>query len=139
MAGVADKKFEIDYFISRRGTHAAVAQEVAQALKSVGVTSFSQDYDIATGENFVGKIHDALERCEHFIALLTSDYDSAPYTRMEWTSFIPVHVESGEKRRLIVIRLENCQPLGLLRGIVYADLVGVTDPQERRRRIIAAT
>ncbi len=130
--------FNIDYFISRRGTHAPVAQEVAGILREIGVTSFSQDYDIAHGENFIGRIHDALGRCEHFIALLTSDYASAAYTKAEWTNFYPVYVETDGARRFIVIRLEDCEPPGLLRGIVYADLTAITDPQERRRRIVEA-
>lgn len=131
--------FAIDYFISRRGTHASVAQEVAEVLDSVGATSFSQDYDIARGDNFIGRIHDALGRCEHFIALLTSDYADAAYTKAEWTNFYSTYVETNGRRRFIVIRLEDCEPPGLLRGIVYEDLVGVTAPLERRRRIIAAT
>jgi tetratricopeptide (TPR) repeat protein len=136
---MATAPFKIDYFISRRGTHAALAQEVAAVLNDVGLSSFTQDHDIPFGANFIGKIHDALGRCEHFIALLNADYADSPYTRAEWTNFYPTYVESGGERRFIVIRLEDCQPPGLMRGIVYADLVGITDSQERRKRIIAAT
>jgi tetratricopeptide (TPR) repeat protein len=131
--------FETDYFISRLTTPAATAaQEVADILKDAGFSSFSQNYDIGYSDNFIIEIHKALKRCEHFIALLTKDYDEAPYTMMEWANFYRFHVETGGQRRFIVLRVEECDPPGLLAGIVYQDLAGVTDPAERRKRILAA-
>jgi tetratricopeptide (TPR) repeat protein len=127
-----------DFFVSRRGSAAAVAQEVADALSSAGYSSFSQDYDVGHGANFIAEIHKALKGCQHFIALLTHDYDEAPYTQAEWTNFYKAAVESNGVRRFIVIRVEACDPPGLLAGIVFADLVGVHDPRERRKRILAA-
>ncbi|HEY1934906.1 MAG TPA: hypothetical protein VGG99_23115 [Acetobacteraceae bacterium] len=41
--------FEHDFFISRRGTIAAVAQEVADILRSEGYRVLVQDYDAALG------------------------------------------------------------------------------------------
>jgi hypothetical protein len=70
----------VDYFISRRGSAAAVAQEVADVLKAAGYSSFSQEYDVPHSANFVAAIHVALKRCRHFIALLTRDYDEAEWT-----------------------------------------------------------
>jgi tetratricopeptide (TPR) repeat protein len=115
-----------------------VAQEVADVLASAGYSSFSQDYDIGHGVNFIAEIHKALKGCQHFIALLTPDYDEAPYTLAEWTNFYKAAVESNGARRFIVIRVEACDPPGLLAGIVFADLVGVHDPRERQKRILAA-
>jgi tetratricopeptide (TPR) repeat protein len=136
MAPGKDGKY--DFFVSRRGSAATVAQEVADVLASAGYSSFSQDYDIGHGVNFVAEIHKALKGCQHFIALLTHDYDEAPYTQAEWTNFYKAAVESGGARRFIVIRVEACNPPGLLAGIVFADLVGVHEPRERRKRILAA-
>jgi hypothetical protein len=38
-----------DFFLSRRGSVAAIAQEVADVLKDQGYNVFVQDYDYATG------------------------------------------------------------------------------------------
>ena len=43
-----------------------------------------------------------------------------------------------EDRHIIVLRCEDVPLRGLLADNVYQDLVGITDPEERKRRIIAA-
>jgi len=81
---------QLDYFVSRRGASAAVAQEVADVLGAADYTVLVQDYDIPQGANFVVAMHDALKRCRHFIALLSKDYDSTPFTIAEWTNFYAI-------------------------------------------------
>jgi tetratricopeptide (TPR) repeat protein len=129
---------DIDYFISRRGASAEVAQEVADVLTEAGYTVIVQDYHIRYGANFVAAMHEALKRCRHFIALLSEDYDDAPFTGAEWTNFYSVASQSSGARRFIALRVEDCRPQGLLAGFVFGDLVGVKDPQERKRRILLA-
>jgi len=127
-----------DYFISRRGGSAAIAQEVADVLMSAGYTVYVQDYDIPPGANFIAAIHDALKRGRHLVVLLTKDYDASAYTLMELTNFLAAAARSAEDRRIVVLRIEDCNPEGVLAGMVFGDLVGVDDPAERRRRILAA-
>src|SRR5262245_12178030 len=74
---------QLDFFISRRGASAKVAQEVADVLSAAGYSVLVQDHDIPRGANFVLAMHDALKRCRHFIALLSRDYDSTPFTTAE--------------------------------------------------------
>src|SRR5689334_13738405 len=104
---------EIDYFVSRRGSSAAVAQEVADTLRSAGYSVLVQDYDIPHNANFVLAMHEALSKCRHFIALLTTDYDAMPFTNAEWTNFYAVSAQSGGDRRFVVLRVQNCVPRGL--------------------------
>jgi hypothetical protein len=70
----------VDFFISRRGASAEVAQEVATALEGAGHSVFLQDYDIPRGANFVVAMHEALKRCRHLVVLLTQDYDQSQFT-----------------------------------------------------------
>lgn len=128
----------VDYFVSRRGSAAAAAQEVADVLASAHYRVTIQDYDIPYGENFVAKMHEALKKARHFVALLTKDYDTAPFTQEEWTNFLAVAAPAAGERRLVVLRVEDCAPTGLFAGRVYGDLVGVTDPERRRDIILAA-
>jgi tetratricopeptide (TPR) repeat protein len=132
------KHTEVDFFISRRGGAAAVAQEVAEVIKEEGYTVLVQDYDIPYGANFVEEIHGALTRCRHLIVLLTKDYTTSRFTMMEVTNFLAAAGRSADECRLVVLRLEDCEPEGVLAGSVYADLFGVVDPGERKARILAA-
>lgn len=128
----------IDYFISRRGSAAAVAQEVAEVLKEEGYTILVQDYDIPHGDNFIAAMHDALMRSRHLIVLLTKDYAASRFTMMELTNFLAAAGKSADERRLVVLRVDDCDPEGILAGAVFGDLVNVADPTERKRRILAA-
>lgn len=127
-----------DYFVSRRGADALIAQEVAQVLIDAGYTAFVQDFDIPYTANFLAAIHRALKHCRHFIVLLTKDYDASDFTLAELTNFLAAAARAGGERRLVVLRLEDVAPEGLLAGVVYGDLVGITDPEERKGRILAA-
>jgi hypothetical protein len=49
-----------DFFLSRRGSVAAIAQEVADVLTEKGYTVFVQDYDIPIAANFIGEMHEAI-------------------------------------------------------------------------------
>ncbi len=131
-------QWPIDFFVSRRGPAAKVAQEVAQTLTDAGYTVFVQDRDIPLTANFVGEMHDALKRCRHFVALLTEDYDSSTFTREEWTNFFAAAAPFSGERRFVVLRIEDVKPRGLFAAKVYGDLFGVTDPARRRKVILAA-
>src|SRR5262245_10797150 len=86
--GAAAAADHIDFFISRRGSHAAIAREVADVLAAAGHSSFTQDHDIGYGDDFLAKMDEALRRCRHFVVLLTADYQTSKYTMMELTSFV---------------------------------------------------
>jgi tetratricopeptide (TPR) repeat protein len=128
----------VDFFISRRGASAAVAKEVADVLVDANYTVRVQDYDIPHGGNFVAAMHEALKQCRHFVALLEQDYETSTFTAAEWTSFYAVAQQSGGERRFVVLRVDDCKLEGLFAGIVIGDLVGIHDPEERKRRILAA-
>lgn len=128
----------VDFFISRRGAAAHVAREAAEILEAAGYSVFIQDNDIDAGTNIIGAIHDGIERGRNFIALLTEDYASSPYTKIEWTSFFHLSERSKGARRLIVLRVEDVEPPGLLAPMVYDDLFGATDPAHRREIILSA-
>jgi tetratricopeptide (TPR) repeat protein len=136
MAAGHDERY--DFFLSRRGSVAAVAREVADALNEKGYKVLVQDYDIPLGASFVEAMHEAVKNSRDLVILFTRDYEQSPYTRKEFTSFEAERHQSAEERYVIVLRCEDVPLRGLLADNVYQDLVGVTDPQERKRRIIAA-
>lgn len=135
---LAAEAASIDFFVSRRGAGADAAQEVAEALTDAGHTVLVQDYDIPYSANFVIAMHEALKRCRHLIVLLTRDYDASAFTMAEVANFLAAASRAEGRRRLVVLRLDDCEPEGLFAGVVFGDLCGVEDPEERKRRILAA-
>jgi hypothetical protein len=127
-----------DFFLSRRGSVAAIAQEVTDVLAEKGYNVLVQDYDIPLGASFVDAMHEAVINSRDLIILFTEDYLRSPYTRKEFTSLEADRVKTPEERHVIVLRCEDVPLRGLLADTVYQDLVGVEDPHERKRRIIAA-
>jgi tetratricopeptide (TPR) repeat protein len=119
-----------DFFLSRRGSVAAVAREVADVLTEKG-------YGVLV-PSFVEAVHEAIINSRDLIILFTEDYLRSPYTRKEFTSFEAERVKTAEQRHIIVLRCEDVPLRGLLADNVYQTLVGIKDPEERKRRIIAA-
>jgi tetratricopeptide (TPR) repeat protein len=127
-----------DFFLSRRGSVAAIAQEVTDVLKEKGYKVLVQDYDIPLTANFIEEMHEAVKNARDLVVLFTRDYEQSPYTRMEFTSFEANAAQSAEKRRMVILRCEDAPLLGLFAPHVYQDLVGIGDAEERRNRIPAA-
>jgi len=76
-----------DFFLSRRGSVAAIAQEVTDVLTEKGYKVVVQDYDIPRGASFVEAMHDGVSNARDLVILFTTDYLQSPYTRKEFTSF----------------------------------------------------
>jgi hypothetical protein len=127
-----------DFFLSRRGSVAPIAQEVTDILTEKGYRVLVQDYDIPLAASFVDAMHEAVKNSRDLVILFTRDYEQSPYTRKEFTSFEAERAQSREERHIIVLRCEDVPLRGLLADNVYQDLVGIEDPEERKRRIVAA-
>jgi TIR domain len=128
----------VDFFLSRRGSVAAVAQEVADVLTDKGYSVLVQDYDIPLTANFIEAMHEAIKGARDLIVLHTVDYEASPYTRKEFTSFEADRTRSVEERRMIILRCEDTPLRGLFAPVISQNLYGISDPQERKRRILAA-
>ena len=83
-------------------------------------------------------MHEGIKNSRDLLILYTADYEASFYTRKEFTSFMAELAQSPEERHIIILRCEDVPPRGLLSDLPFQDLVGVHDPQERKRRIIAA-
>jgi tetratricopeptide (TPR) repeat protein len=127
-----------DFFLSRRGSVSTIAKEATDVLREKGYDVFVQDYDIRIADSFVEAMHDGITNARDLIILFTHDYLQSPYTRKEFTSFEAQRLRSLEQRHIIVLRCDDAPLVGLLSDNVYQNLVGITDVEERKRRIIAA-
>jgi len=136
MPGAVGERF--DFFLSRRGSVAAIAQEVSNVLTAADYRVIVQDYDIPLGASFVEAMHEAVKNARDLIILFTRDYELSPYIRKEFTSFEAERLRDERDRHIVVLRCDDAPLRGLLADTVYQDLVGVTEPEERKHRILAA-
>jgi hypothetical protein len=127
--------FGYDFFLSRRGTVAAAAQEVADVLTVEGFKVKVRDYDFPHGGKFVLDIHEALKAARNLLILHSHDYDSSIWTREVFANFFSA-AAGDSARRIGLLRCDDAVPAGLFHGITRGDLIGVTDPDQRRRIIL---
>src|SRR5262245_65100605 len=113
-----------DFFLSRRGSVAAIAREVTDVLTEKGYKVLVQDYDIPLGASFIEKMHEGVSNSRDLIILFTHDYLESPYTRKEFTSFEAERAHSQEQRLILVLRCEDVPLRELLGDNVCQDLVG---------------
>src|SRR5215475_12935964 len=103
-----------DFFLSRRGAVAAVAREVTDVLTEKGYKVIVQDYDMHPGTSFIEAMHEAVNNARDLIILFTSDYETSPYTRKEFTSFEALRLREPQERRIVLLRCEDTPLTGLL-------------------------
>ena len=112
MPGAVGERF--DFFLSRRGSVAAVAQEVSDVLTAADYKVIVQDYDIPLGASFVEAMHEAVKNARDLIILFTGDYEASPYTRKEFTSFEAERLRDERDRHIVVLRCDDAPLRGLL-------------------------
>lgn len=114
----------IDFFISYTQTDRRWAEWIAWRLKEVGYTVFLQAWDIAPGKDWVHEMHRVSSNASHILAVLSPNYlDESTFGEAEWRVAF-ADDPSGERRRLIPVRVADCRPGGLLGTRAYIDLVG---------------
>ncbi|HSK77501.1 MAG TPA: TIR domain-containing protein, partial [Thermoanaerobaculia bacterium] len=101
-------------------------------LEEAGYTTRSQAWDFQAGNNFVVEMHRAASDAERTLAVLSPDYEKSLFGMAEWTAAF-AQDPSGEKGKLLPVRVREMKPGGLLKAIVYIDLVGKTEPAARER------
>lgn len=130
-------QFKDHFFISHRGSRTAEAKEVAGYLQDAGYSYRLQSYDFPLSGSFPLEMHRALIEAQHLVVLYCDDYDKSPYTMAEFTNFWAAMTQNSS-RRIILIRVQDCMPRGLFAAQIFADLVTLTDPDERRAEVLRA-
>ena len=111
--------------ISRAGADADLAAVIAAILEAAGYTAILQQWDFAN-RNFMERMHAALAEGARVVALLSPEYLRSDHCQAEWQNAIaddPLNTKS----RLILLRVAECEPVGLLSGLAYWDVVPMRD------------
>ncbi|BAL89664.1 hypothetical protein AMIS_44440 [Actinoplanes missouriensis 431] len=125
-----------DFFISYASENRAWAEWIAAQLESAGYSTIYQAADFRPGRDFVHEMHDAVSSAARTIAVLTPAYLRSEFGEAEWRAVF-AQDPSGRKGLLIPVRVQPCDPSGLLTTRVYVDLVDV-DEQVARKKLLAA-
>ncbi len=120
-----------DFFISYSSADRQWAEWIALALVTSGRTVVIQAWDFLPGSNFVLEMHRATQECNRTIAVLSPDWLASVFTQPEWAAAFSLD-PTGTDRKLLPVRVRVCEPPGLLRSIVYCDLVGRDEDGARK-------
>jgi hypothetical protein len=129
-----------DFFISYTGADLPWARWIAWELEAAGYTIILQEWDFPAGANFILEMHRAARETDRTVAVLSSRYLEALFTQPEWAAAL-VTDPTGANRQLVPVRIDECNPDGLLTAVIYIDLVGLdeADARDRLRERIAGT
>lgn len=114
-----------DFFISYNKADKAWAEGLANWLDQTLFTTILQEQNFVPSSNFVIGMHEALKSAKRMIMVLSPDYLVAKFPLAEWSAQF-ANDPACENGTLIPVRVRDCQPDGLLRPIVYIDLVGLS-------------
>lgn len=113
-----------DFFVSYNHADLLWAQGIGDWLDQAGYSTILQSNDFVAGTNFVTEMHNALQTAKRLILVLSPNYLAAKFPEAEWTAAFATD-PANAKPTLIPVRVRECSPPGLLKPLVYIDLVGL--------------
>jgi hypothetical protein len=121
---------EWDFFISYTQADRAWAVWIAWVLEEAEYRVLVQAWDFVPGSNWIKGMQDGTERATRTIAVLSDDYLESVYAGAEWRAAW-ADDPGGTERKLLPVRVSECNRPGLLKGVVGFDLFGLTDETAR--------
>jgi tetratricopeptide (TPR) repeat protein len=132
MARVDEPHQGRDFFISYTHADQAWAEWIARELEAAGYTTIVQVWDMPPGAAFAHAMDQAARTSRRTLLVLSPAYLRSTMTEAEWRPGL-VADPSGELRRLVPVRVELCQPEGLLADRIWIDLTAVDEATARQR------
>jgi len=121
-----------DFFVSFTGADRPWAAWLLAELDAAGYSSVSQLRDFVAGSNFITEMQRAARRARRTLGVLSPHALRAPFVWQEWAQRLAGD-PTGEQRALLLVRIQPCEPEGLLGPVVYVDLVDLDEASARAR------
>jgi tetratricopeptide (TPR) repeat protein len=120
------------FFISYTSADRVWAEWIAWQLEEAGYQVKIQAWDFSPGGNFVVEMQKATVECERTIAVFSPNYFLSEFGAAEWAAAFRLD-PTGKNEKLIPVRIEDCQPPGLLGSLIYIDLVKLDETTAHER------
>jgi hypothetical protein len=130
-----DRDWDRDFFISYTQADREWAEWIAWQLEESGYTVIIQSWDMVPGQNFTIMMEEASRRSRRTIALLSPSYLESVYGREEWRAAYD-RDPRGFERRLVPIRVHECDRPGPLRSIISLDIFDAETEEIAQIRLI---
>jgi TIR domain/NB-ARC domain len=124
-----------DFFISYTAVNRSWAEWIAVQLEAAGYTTLLQAWDFRRGSDFLHEMQQATSTARRTIAVLSPAYFGSAFGEAEWRAAF-FKDPTGELGLLVPVRVQPCEPPGLLASRVYVDLVD-TDEATAKRLLLA--
>jgi len=121
-----------EFFLSFTGADRPWAEWLLAELDAAGHSSVSQLRDFVAGGNIALDMDRAARRARRTLGVLSPQALQAPYVQQEWAQRLATD-STGSQRVLVLVRVEACEPEGLLGPVLYIDLVGLDEAAARAR------
>ena len=121
-----------DFFVSYTQADRAWAEWIAWQLEQDRHRVLVQAWDFVGGTHWVTRMQEGIRDAARTIAVLSPDYLDSVFGGAEWQAAWAVNPD-GSDRRLLTVRVSECQPPPLLAGLVGADLFGIEEAKARAR------
>jgi hypothetical protein len=121
-----------DFFISYTGVNRTWAEWIAVQLEAAGYTIVLQAWDFRPGSDFLHEMQQATSTAGRTIAVLSPAYFGSKFSEAEWRAAFAKD-PTGERGLLVPVRVQPCEPPGLLASRVYVDLVDTDEPTAKQR------
>ena len=121
-----------DFFVSYTQADRFWAEWIAWELEERGHRVLVQAWDFVPGSNWVQGMQDGVSRAARTIAVLSDAYRKSVSGQAEWQVAWAAD-PSGAERKLLTVRVQDCDRPGLLGLVVGVDLFGVPEAKAQDR------
>ncbi len=121
-----------DFFVSYTQADRAWAEWLAWLLEEDGHRVLIQAWDLVPGSHWIRGMQIGVATAARTIAIVSKDYLSSVYGSAEWLAAWAADPQ-GRERRLLTVRVADCERPGLLAGVVGVDVFDVDEAEARAR------
>jgi hypothetical protein len=121
-----------DFFVSYTADDQAWAEWIAWQLEAADYRVLFQKWDFVPGSHWATRMEEGIAGAERTLAILSGAYLNSVYGRAEWQAAYRADPQ-GLRRKLIPVRVEDCDCPGLLGEVVSFDLFGCSAETAQRR------
>jgi tetratricopeptide (TPR) repeat protein len=127
-----------DFFVSYTQADRAWAEWIAWILEEDGHRVLVQAWDFVPGTNWVQGMQAGTRDAARTIAVLSGEYLTSVFGGAEWQAAWASDPE-GTGRKLLTVRVAECDRPGLLAGVVGVDVFGLAEAaaKARLRRMVS--